>query len=107
MEAALGRPLRGNAPQLIAEFAGRAVSSQEVGKGPGHARHLASRLLREFQAQAANAGFEPAAQMEARLLGFGAEHRIAATDVGHDGVGAPAAIAQSYLMLFARPAAIA
>ena len=50
---------------------------------------------------------EPLGQMQARLLRFGAEYRVAAAHVGHHRMRAAAGIAQRDLVFLARPAAIA
>src|SRR5579863_7084851 len=61
----------------------------------------------ELNAEMADTGVEPLDQMRRGFLRLRTENGIAAADVGHDGMGAAARVAQFDAMLFAGASAIA
>src|SRR5262245_47533113 len=69
-------------------------------------RHLLRRFVRELQTEICNTSVTPICQVQARLLRFGAEHRVAASDVGQHRMRSSGGVLQRHYVLLARPSAI-
>lgn len=100
-QAALGAALWCYAAQGAVEILAAALARQGLGEGAANLKHLLGALVHKLKAIVADACFEPAIDMAASLLGLCAKHGIAATNIGHYGVGAAIAVAQCHAMLLA------